>query len=74
MPWAGYDGVSEVLLVGEAEVGGTVYDERVNLLEGTLIKQNVDALSRSQLAPAVLGVDAPLTAAEHRLLAHLAKL
>ena len=71
---SGYDGVSEVLLVGEAEIGGAVYDEGVDLLEGALVEKKVDALSRSQLAPAVLGVNAPLTAAEHRLLAHLAEL
>ena len=71
---AGYDGVSEELLVGEAEVGGAVYDEGVDLLEGALVQQKVDAFSSSQLAAAVLGVDAPLTAAEHRLLAHLAEL
>ena len=65
---AGHDGVAEVLLLGEPKLAGLVHDEAVDLLEGALVHQHGYALSRSELALAVLGVDPALPAAELRLL------
>ena len=42
-------------------------DEHVELLEGALVEQQLDALARGQLAARVLGVDALLAAAQPRL-------
>ena len=48
------------------ELGGAVLDEGVELLEGPLVQEEVDALPRRQLSAPVLGVDATLTAPELR--------
>ena len=50
--------------VFHTEVGGAVLDEHVELFEGVGVEQNVEALSRGQLAALVLGVDAVLSAAQ----------
>ena len=44
-----------------------VLDVHVELLEGVLVHEQLDALARGQLAALVLGVDARLPAAEPRL-------
>jgi hypothetical protein len=46
-----------------AEVGAAVLDEHVELLEGALVEQQLDALARGQLALGVLRLDALLAAA-----------
>ena len=43
-----------------------VLDVHVELLEGVLVHQQLDALARGELAALVLGVDARLAAAETR--------
>ena len=47
-----------------AEVGAAVLDEHIELLEGVLVHQQLDALAGGELAALVLGVDAGLAAAE----------
>ena len=47
-----------------AEIGGAMLDEHVELLEGALVHQQLDALARGQLAALVLRLDARLAAAE----------
>ena len=42
-------------------------DVHVELLEGVLVHEQVDALARGELAALVLGIDARLAAAEARL-------
>ena len=64
---AGDHAVAGDLGLLHAEVGAAVLDVHVELLEGVLVHQQVDALARGQLAALVLGVDARLAAAEPRL-------
>ena len=52
-----------------AEVVGAVLDEHVELLEGVLVHQELDALARGELAALVLRVDAPFAAAAARAVA-----
>ena len=56
-----------ILVFVHAEIGGAMLDEHVELLEGALVEQDLDALARRQLAALVLGRDALLAAAEPRL-------
>ena len=65
-PPAGDDPVAGDLLFGHAEVDGAVLDEHVELLEGALVQQQVQALPRRELALGVLGVDATTAAAGSR--------
>src|SRR4029079_5438218 len=66
---AAHDTVAEVSLLVEAEVGGPMRDERIQLDERSLIEEEVDPFARGQLVAIVLLADAILTAAESRLLA-----
>ena len=50
-----------------------MFDEHVELLEGALVQQQLDALARRELALGVLRVDTSLTAAGFRLLPPLFK-
>src|SRR5205814_6702162 len=50
-----------------AEIGRSMLDEHVELLERVLVHQKLDALARGQLAALVLGIDARLPAAEPRI-------
>ena len=61
---AGDDAVAGGLLLLHAEVGAGVLDEGVELLEGVLVHQQLDALAGGQLAALVLRVDARLPATE----------
>ena len=56
-----------ILRLLHAEIGRAVLDEHVELLEGALVEQKLDALAGRQLAAAVLRLDALLAAAEARL-------
>ena len=60
---AGDDAVAEVLLLGQAEIGGAVGDEAVQLDEAALIEQQVEPLPRGELALLVLLGDAGRPAA-----------
>ncbi len=66
---AGDDAVARRLLLLHAELGAAVLDEGVELLEGVLVHQKLDALAGGELAALVLGVDAHLTAAKGRVVA-----
>ncbi len=66
---AGDDAVARHVLLLHAEIGAAMLDEHVEFLEGIAVEQQFDALARRQLAFGVLGVDAPLAAAEPRHLA-----
>ena len=70
---AGDDAVAGDLDLLHAEIGRAVLDEHVELLEGALVEQKLDALAGRQLAAAVLRLDALLAAAEARLGAPLFK-
>ena len=62
---AGDDAVARHLRrLVHAEIGRAVLDEHVELLEGVLVHQELDALARGQLAAPVLRIDARLPAAE----------
>ena len=61
---AGDHAVARDLGLLHAEVGAAVLDVHVELLEGVLVHQELDALARRELAALVLGVDARLPAAE----------
>ena len=61
---AGDDAVAGDLGLLHAEVGAAVLDVHVELLEGALVHQQLDALARGELAALVLGIDARLPAAE----------
>ena len=64
---AGDHAVAGDLGLLHAEVVAAVLDVHVELLEGVLVHQQLDALARGELAALVLGVDARLPAAEPRL-------
>ena len=64
---AGDHAVAGDLGLLHAEVVAAVLDVHVELLEGVLVHEQLDALARGQLAALVLGVDARLPAAEARL-------
>jgi len=59
---AGHDAVGQDPLLAHPELVGAVGDEHVELDEGPLVQQGVDALARGHLALGVLGVD-PVAAA-----------
>ncbi len=63
---AGDDAVAGDLGLLHAEVGAAVLDVHVELLEGVVVHEQVDALAGRQLAAAVLGIDTHLPAAETR--------
>jgi hypothetical protein len=65
---AGDDGVAGETLLVDAEVGGAVKHQRVQLLEGAGVEQEVETFTRRQLAALVLRVDTPLPATEGGLL------
>ena len=54
------------LVLLHAEIGRAVLDEHVELLEGILVEEDLDALAGGQLAALVLRLDALLAAAEPR--------
>jgi hypothetical protein len=56
---------------GHAELGDAMLDEHVELLEGALVEQEVDALAGRELALGVLGGDALGASAHPRLFAAL---
>ena len=62
------------MLLVEAELGRAVDDERVDLLEGAGVEQDVDALAGGELAALVLRFDALQAAAEAGLILHLEEL
>ena len=66
---AGDDAVARHVLLLHAEIRAAMFDEHVELLERIAVEQQFDALAGGELAFGVLGVDAPLPAAEPRLLA-----
>ncbi len=55
---AGDDAVARILLLGEAELGGPVGDEAVQLDEAPLIEQQIEPLPRGELSLLVLLGDA----------------
>ena len=55
---AGDHAIARHLLLGHAELDGPVLDEHVELLEGALVEEQVDAFAGGELALAVLGGDA----------------
>jgi len=59
----GHDAVGQDPLLAHPELVGAVGDEHVELDEGPLVQQGVDALARGHLALGVLGVDPVATAA-----------
>ncbi len=63
-----------ILVVLHAEVVGAVLDEHVELLEGVLVHEELDALARGQFAALVLRLDAPPAAAAARAVAPLFEL
>src|SRR5690606_11266512 len=60
---AGDDAVAGGLRLLHAEVGAAVLDEGIELLEGVLVHQELDALAGGQLAALVLRLDAGNAAA-----------
>ena len=54
-------------MVFHAEVGAAVLDEHVELLEGALVEQKLDALARRELALGMLGGHAAFATAGARL-------
>ena len=67
----GDDAVAKVLLLVEAEVGGTMGHEHVCLFEATFVEQEGDAFAGSHLALRMLGVDALLSTTEAGFIALL---
>src|SRR5699024_1610662 len=67
-PVAGDDTVARDALLVHAEVDAAVIDEHVPLFEGVFVQQHRQALARRQLPLGMLRIDAPLTAAEARLI------
>ena len=63
---ARHHAVARHLAVRHAEVGRTVLDELAELLERSLVEQQVDALAGGQLAARVLGLDANRAPARFR--------
>ena len=55
-------------MIGKAEIGSSMGNERVQFLEGAFIEQQIDSLASGELTSIVLRVDPALTAAEPRLL------
>jgi hypothetical protein len=68
---AGDHAVAGDLGLLHAEVAGAVLDEHVELLERTLVEQQLDALAGRQLAALVLRLDARHAATQAGLLAAL---
>ena len=66
---AGDDAVPGDLLLRHAEVGAAVLDEHVPFLEAAVVEEEGDALTGSQLALAMLRIDALLSAAKKRRVA-----
>ena len=66
---AGDDAVAGDLGLLHAEIGAAVLDEHVELFEGVLIQQQLDAFARRQLAFRMLGIDAGLAAAQAGIVA-----
>jgi len=63
-PPSGHHAVAEHFLIGEAEVGGAVRDEAVELDERAGIKEHVEALAPPVILPFfVLSLDAVRTTA-----------
>ena len=60
---AGDDAVAGNLGLLHAEIDAAVLDVHVELLEGALVEQELDALARGELAAGVLGLDALQAAA-----------
>src|SRR5262249_38383520 len=58
------DAVARYLGLVHPEFGGAVFDEHVELLEGALVEQKLDALARGQFAAGVLRLDALLAATQ----------
>ena len=70
----GDDAVTEVLLLGQAEIARAVGHEHIAFDEAVGIHQKFDALARREFALFVLGLDAFLAAAQAGLGAHLLQL
>ena len=70
---AGDDGVSEVLLVFQPELGSPVQHEGVQFLERAFVEKHGDAFARGEFAAPVLAFDTSLAAALQRLFPFLAK-
>ena len=66
---AGDDSVARHVLLLHAKIRGAVFDEHVELLKRIVVEQQLYALAGGKFAFGVLGVDAPLPAAESRPLA-----
>jgi XRE family transcriptional regulator, fatty acid utilization regulator len=66
---AGHHAVAGVMRLLHAEIGAAVRDEHVELLEGAVVEQDLDALAGGQLALRVLRRDPLGAAAEPRLAA-----
>src|SRR5262249_26212719 len=66
-PPAGDHAIARDFSLLHAELGRAVLDEHVELLERTLIHEELDALARGELAALVLHLDARLAAALARL-------
>jgi hypothetical protein len=66
----GHDAVPENELLVQAELRGTVRDERIQLDERPGVEQQVEALARRELAPGVLAIDAGRSPTEQGLGSH----
>ena len=64
---SGHHAVARHLGLLHAEIGATMLDEHVELLEALRIEEELDAFARRQLAAFMLGKNAPLAATEARL-------
>ena len=70
---ARHDAVTEEALLPDAELGGPMRDECIELDEASGVEEQVEPLARGQLAALVLLFDALFAAAQHRLGTHAAQ-
>src|SRR5207249_1191450 len=70
----GDHGIAEVMLLIEAELSGSMYDQLIEFFEGTRIQQQVEAFPGCEFSSFVLGFNAFQAAAQARLILHLQQL
>ena len=68
---AGHDAIAQDVVLGKPEFRGAMRHERVQLDERARIEEEIQALSRGQLAPGVLPLDANGAPTKQRFRAHL---
>ena len=67
---AGDDAVAEVALLVEAEVGGAMRDERIDLGEAVVVEQELESFAGRELAARVLLFEPLRSPAQSRIAAH----